>query len=123
MLLPNRRITMADVAREADVSLMTVSRVVNNKDSVRSETQQKVLEVVERLGYRPSNLARGLATQKTGTIGLVVPDNANPYFSEVARGVEHLAYTSGYTVAEERFNTLGRYFMLKASFKLSKVAG
>jgi LacI family transcriptional regulator len=89
---------MSDVAREADVSLMTVSRVVNNKDGIRAETRQKVLEVVERLGYRPSNLARGLATKKTGTIGLVVPDNANPYFSEVARGVEHLAYTNGYTV-------------------------
>ena len=94
----NRRITMSDVAREGGVSLMTVSRVVNNKGGIRTETRQRVEEVVDRLGYRPSNLARGLATQKTGTVGLVVPDNANPYFSEVARGVEHLAYTSGYTV-------------------------
>jgi LacI family transcriptional regulator len=89
---------MSDVAREAGVSLMTVSRVVNNKDGIRTETRQRVEEVVDRLGYRPSNLARGLATQKTGTVGLVVPDNANPFFSEVARGVEHLAYTNGYTV-------------------------
>ena len=94
----NRRITMSDVAREADVSLMTVSRVVNEKDGIREETRQRVQEVIERLGYRPSNLARGLATMKTGTIGLVVPDNANPYFSEVARGIEHLAYDNGYTV-------------------------
>lgn len=94
----NRRITMSDVAHEADVSLMTVSRVVNDKDGIRPETRQRVQEAIDRLGYRPSNLARGLATQKTGTIGLVVPDNANPYFSEVARGVEHLAYTNGYTV-------------------------
>jgi LacI family transcriptional regulator len=89
---------MSDVAQEANVSLMTVSRVVNNKDGIRSETRQKVQEVIERLGYRPSNLARGLVTQKTGTIGLVVPDNANPFFSEVARGVEHIAYNNGYTV-------------------------
>lgn len=95
---PNRRITMSDVAREAEVSLMTVSRVVNDKEGIREETRQRVQDVIDRLDYRPSNLARGLATQKTGTIGLVVPDNANPYFSEVARGVEHLAYTNGYTV-------------------------
>jgi LacI family transcriptional regulator len=74
------RVTMADVAREADVSLMTVSRVVNEKGEVSPATRQRVLEVIEQLGYRPSAIARGLATQRTGSVGLVMPDVANPFF-------------------------------------------
>ena len=92
------RVTMADVAREAGVSLMTVSRVVNNKRDVSPATRQRVLKVIERLGYRPSGIARGLATRHTGTLGLVIPDVANPFFSDVARGAEHEAYAEGYNV-------------------------
>ena len=95
--MPNR-ITMADVAREAGVSLMTVSRVINNKSQVSAATRQRVLSIVEQLGYRPSGIARGLATRRTGTLGLVVPDVANPFFADVARGVEHQAYAEGYNV-------------------------
>jgi LacI family transcriptional regulator len=58
------RVTMADVAREADVSLMTVSRVVNEKGEVSPATRQRILEVIEQLGYRPSAIARGLAMQR-----------------------------------------------------------
>lgn len=91
------RVTMADVAREADVSLMTVSRVVYEKGEVSPATRQRVLDVIERLGYRPSGIARGLATKRTVTLGLVMPDVANPFFSDVARGAEHVAYwTSGH---------------------------
>ena len=93
-----RRTTMSDVAREAGVSLMTVSRVLNRKGEVSPETRQRVLDVIARLDYRPSGVARSLVTQRTHTIGLVVPDNANPFFSEVARGVEHAAYAEGYNV-------------------------
>lgn len=89
---------MADVAREAGVSLMTVSRALNDKDGISEVTRSRVHAVVERLGYRPSGIARGLVTKRTGTLGLVVPDNSNPYFSEVARGVEHAAYAGGYNV-------------------------
>jgi LacI family transcriptional regulator len=92
------RITMSDVAREAGVSLMTVSRVVNDKDDVSQATRQRVLQVIDRLGYRPSGIARGLATKRTGTLGLVVPDVANPFFSELARGAESVAYAAGYNV-------------------------
>ena len=92
------RVTMADVAREAGVSSMTVSRVINNKEDVRAATRERVVAVIERLGYRPSGIARGLATRRTGTLGLVVPDVANPFFADVARGVEHVAYGEGYNV-------------------------
>ncbi len=89
---------MSDVARDAGVSLMTVSRVLNRKGEVSPETRQRVLDVIARLDYRPSGVARSLVTQHTSTIGLVVPDNANPFFSELARGVEHAAYAQGYNV-------------------------
>jgi LacI family transcriptional regulator len=92
------RITMADVAREAGVSLMTVSRALNDKDGISDATRERIQAVVDRLGYRPSSIARGLVTKRTGTLGLVVPDNSNPFFSEVARGVEHAAYGEGYNV-------------------------
>ena len=89
---------MSDVAREAGVSLMTISRVINDKGEVSPATRLRVLGVIDRLGYRPSGIARGLATRRTGTLGLVVPDIANPFFSDVARGAEDRAYAEGYNV-------------------------
>lgn len=92
------RVRMADVARQAGVSLMTVSRVLNNKDDVSAETRQHVQATIKQLGYRPSDVARGLVTKRTGAIGLVVPDVSNPYFAEVVRGAEHVAYAKNYSV-------------------------
>lgn len=94
----SRRVTMADVARRAGVSLMTVSRVVNNKGDISEETSLRIREIIKQLGYRPSGIARSLATKHSGTLGLVVPDNSNPFFSAVARGAEHLAYQEGYNI-------------------------
>jgi len=93
-----KRVTISDVAREAGVSMMTVSRVLNDKADVAAETRLRVLEVIRQLGYRPSRLARSLVTKRTNTLGLVVPDNANPFFSDLARGVERSADESGYIV-------------------------
>ena len=92
------RITIADVAREAGVSLMTVSRALNNKDGISEETRAHVLDVVRRLSYRPSGIARSLVTRRTGTIGLVVPDVSNPYFSGIAHGVAEIANQHGLSV-------------------------
>lgn len=92
------RITITDVARQAGVSLMTVSRVVNNKEDVSESTRQRVLEVIEELGYRPSSIARGLVTQRTCTLGVVVPDIDNPFFSGLVRGAENAAYAEEYSV-------------------------
>ena len=89
---------MADVAREAGVSLMTVSRVINDKEDVSAETRERVLKIIANLDYRPSAIARSLATQETRTIGLVIPDVTNPFFADITRGVEHLAYAQGYHV-------------------------
>jgi LacI family transcriptional regulator len=96
--MTGKRVNIADVAREAGVSAQTVSRALNNKGEISPETRQRVLQTVDRLGYRPNTLARGLVTQKTSTFGLVVPDIANPFFSEVARGAEEAAHHEGYSL-------------------------
>src|SRR5512142_133495 len=92
------RVTIADVAREAGVSLMTVSRALNNKEGISLETRAHVLEVIQRLCYRPSGVARSLVTRRTGTIGLIVPDVCKPYFSEIAHGVAEIANHQGLSV-------------------------
>jgi DNA-binding LacI/PurR family transcriptional regulator len=97
---------MSDVAREVGVSLMTVSRVINNKGDVSSETRQRILEIISELGYRPSAIARSLATKEMSTIGLVIPDVSNPFFAEVTRAVEHLAYSKGYHGGYKRIGTV-----------------
>jgi LacI family transcriptional regulator len=71
-------VTMRDVARKADVSVKTVSRVVNDQSEVAEETRQRVLMAIAELGYRPSKLARALVTQRTDTVGLILGDITNP---------------------------------------------
>ena len=90
--------TMRDVARKAGVSIKTVSRVVNDQGEISNETRQRILGVINDLGYRPNLIARGLVTQRTRTIGLVVGDITNPFFPEVARGVQDVARTRDYNV-------------------------
>jgi LacI family transcriptional regulator len=93
-----RRVTIEDVARAAGVSRQTVSRAVNNKGEISPATRERVLEAVRALEYRPSRVARGLATRRTRTIGLVVPDITNPFFPEIARGVQDVARGADYSV-------------------------
>jgi LacI family transcriptional regulator len=93
-----KRVTMHDVAQAAGVSLMTVSRVVNDKEDVSLETRQRVMQIIEQLNYRPSSIARGLATHHTGTLGIVVPDISNPFFASIVRNAEEEAYAQDYSV-------------------------
>ena len=79
-------VTLRDVARTAGVSVKTVSRVVNNQGEISEETRQRIKSVVREMGYRPNLVARGLVTQRTRTIGLIVPDITNPFFPEIAKG-------------------------------------
>jgi len=91
--------TIIDVAREAGVSIATVSRVVNQTATVKEETRVRVQEAIERLGYRPNLLARRLpAGQPDRVIGLVIPEIHNPVFPEIAQAVEHEARRRGYQV-------------------------
>jgi LacI family transcriptional regulator len=91
-------ITIYDVARVAGVSMATVSRVVNGNSNVKPITRKKVLSVIAQLGYRPNAVARGLASKKTKTVGVVIPDISNAFYSEVTRGIEDIAIMYHYNI-------------------------
>ncbi|MDF1522376.1 MAG: LacI family DNA-binding transcriptional regulator, partial [Trueperaceae bacterium] len=90
------RTTLADVATHVGVSVMTVSRVVNDRPGVGQGTRERVRAAVAALGYRPNIVARGLKVERSRTIGLLVPDVTNPYFPEIVRGAEDVAIRRGY---------------------------
>lgn len=96
--MTRRRVTIDDVADLAGVSYQTVSRVINDRPDVSDATRERVQKVIDEIGYRPSHIARSLATARTATIGLVVPDISNPFFSVVARGAEQVASERGYSI-------------------------
>ena len=112
--MEKQTITIYDVAREANVSMATVSRVVNGNQNVKPVTRKKVLEVIERLDYRPNAVARGLASKKTTTVGVIIPDVSNIYFSSLARGIDDVATMYKYNIilansdgnAEKEINVL-----------------
>lgn len=83
------------IAREAGVSVGTVSNVLNNRTNVTNETRKRVLEVIQRYNYHPSAVARSLSTRQTGTLGLVVSNISNPFFSSLAQGAMQTAQKRG----------------------------
>jgi LacI family transcriptional regulator len=90
--------TIRDVADRAGVSMSTVSHVINATRFVSEEKRQRVLDAMGALHYRPNSLARSLRRQRSFTIGVVVPDSRNPYFADIARGIEDVGFDLGYTV-------------------------
>jgi len=92
------RATIRDVARKSNVSLMTVSRVVNKKGNVSKSTAAKVLKAIRELNYRPNITARSLAAKKSDFITIIVPDISNPFFSEMVKGAEDFARENGYNI-------------------------
>src|SRR5919199_4783379 len=90
--------TILDVAALAGVSKSTVSNVVRGGDGVAAPTRERVLSAVERLGYRPNALARHLVRRRTNIVGVLVGDLANPFYAQMARGVERCAAAWGYRV-------------------------
>ena len=89
--MKKQSVTIYTVAREARVSMATVSRVVNGNPNVKPETRKKVLEVIKELNYRPNAVARGLASKKTTTVGVVIPSITNDYFARLALGIDDIA--------------------------------
>jgi len=93
------RATIKDVAAEAGVSTTAVSLVLNGKcDRISEKTRKQILEVVERLNYRPNHIAMSMVTKTTQTIGLVLPDISNIYFAELSKLIEQSCYEHGYNV-------------------------
>lgn len=93
-----KRITIYDVAKEADVSLATVSRVINHSSVVREDTKKRVEEAIERLGFKPNAVAQGLALQKTTNIALVVAETSLSYTGYMINGLMDVAKIYGYNI-------------------------
>ncbi|PTM59648.1 LacI family DNA-binding transcriptional regulator [Desmospora activa] len=90
--------TIKDVAKLAGVSISTVSLALNNQPHVRAETKEKVLAAARRLNYQPNGIARDLKLSKTETIGLILPDLAGPFYSELIRGIQDFTTANHYDV-------------------------
>jgi LacI family transcriptional regulator len=95
---PKDSITIADVARAAEVSRATVSRVMNGRLTVAPEIAERVRAAADRLNYRPSDLARSLSLGRTNMVALVVPDLGNPLFQQILRGITNASAAAGYKV-------------------------
>ena len=102
-----------EIAKTSGVSVATVSRVLNHPETVAPKTREKVLAIINELGYKPNWFARGLNFNKTDTIGLLIPSIQNPAYMEVAEGVEYIANSKGYTtllcITEEDVEKERRY--------------
>lgn len=109
------QVTIREVAKRAGVSISTVSRVLtgNAKNHMRPETEARVLQAIRELDYSPNKYARALKRQRTGVVGVIAPDISNPFFSQLLRGVENVAYRHDYLVltcdAENSLDKENRY--------------
>jgi len=90
--------TITDVAAAAGVSPMTVSRVLNGRAGAGEDTRLRVMEAAQALNYRPNAFAQSLKSDRSNTVGIVVPDIVNPFFPEIIRGAELVARPAGYTL-------------------------
>lgn len=90
--------TIRDIARLAGVSVATVSGVLNNKPTIKPKLVERVRKAMDALDYHPDHVARSLRVRRTRTVGIIIPDVTNPFFTDVIRGVEQEAQSSGYSV-------------------------
>ncbi|HBR02987.1 MAG TPA: hypothetical protein DD738_10280 [Ruminiclostridium sp.] len=94
----SKRVTIKDIAKEAGVSAMAVSRVLSNKGGISQETSERILAIAKKLNYRPNSIARSLRKQRTKTIGVIASDSSELVFSQILRGVQDSASAEGYDV-------------------------
>jgi len=94
----NKKVNIKDIARLANVSHTTVSRALNNKSRIRQETKEKILSIAKELGYRPNLIARSLVMKRTKTLGLIITNISNPFYTELAQGIEKTATQLGYNI-------------------------
>lgn len=101
--MPKREVSIHDIAKEAGVSIATVSRVINQSSKVSDASRERVCAAIQKFGYSPSGTARSLRTKKSKAVGLVVPDIGNPFFCQLLQGITRVADQNGYHVL--LFNT------------------
>ena len=97
-------VKMSDIARDLNVSVVTVSKVLRNKGRISEKTRQRVLQRSRELNYQPNLIARSLATRRTFTIGLLLPDFTHPFFAQIAKSVAQTARAKGYHVLISYFD-------------------
>jgi DNA-binding LacI/PurR family transcriptional regulator len=93
-----KRVTLKNIADALNISMMTVSRALNNSPNVDEETRKIVLKTARELGYFPNHIAKSLAVAKTQTIGVVVPEITHSFFPDAIRGIEEIVYKAGYNI-------------------------
>ncbi|MBS4189738.1 LacI family DNA-binding transcriptional regulator [Bacillus sp. FJAT-49705] len=96
--MKKNKVTIREVAKEAGVSVATVSRFLNNNSYISEDKEKKIQEVMDRLDYKPNEIARGLAKQKSNTIALIIPDLTNPFFPDLVTAIEQVAKLNGYSL-------------------------
>lgn len=102
-MLPHMPVTMMDIAKDLDVSVVTVSKVLRNQGRISEATRQRVLRHAKKLNYQMNWVARSLVTRRTYTIGLLLPEFAHPFFAEIARAVANSVRPHGYHVVIASF--------------------
>jgi len=90
-------VTLDDVAQKANVSSMTVSRVINNPSCVKQETRERILSIIKQLNYRPNMVAKSLATKRTNIIAYVVADISDPFYNKVSKGIANTCFARNFT--------------------------
>jgi LacI family transcriptional regulator len=95
-MLPPMAVKMSDIAGDLNVSVVTVSKVLRNKGRISEKTKQRVIQRCRELNYQPNLIARSLATRRTFTIGLLLPDFTHPFFAQIAKSVAQTARARGY---------------------------
>lgn len=93
-----KRVTLRNIADALNISMMTVSRALNNSPNVDEKTRKTVLKTARELGYFPNHIAKSLVVAKTQTIGVVVPEITHSFFPDAIRGIEEIVYESGYNI-------------------------
>jgi LacI family transcriptional regulator len=96
--MANEEVTIKDIAKQLNISFSTVSRALRGHPDVNTETKKKILELAGKLNYEKNPLALSLRKQKTHTIGVIIPEIANTFFSSIISGIQHVAYEAGYNV-------------------------
>ena len=96
--MKSKQITIKDIASELNISASTVSRALNDKPYINSQTKKLVIDLAEKLGYTPNFLATSLRSQKSNTIGVIIPEIVHFFFSTVIAGIEEVAHNAGYTI-------------------------
>lgn len=111
-----QEVTIHDIAREANVSISTVSRVINSTKEVSAELKERVFSIIEKHNFKPNNVARSLVMRKTGMIAIIIPDISNAVFSTLTKGIESICRQKNYTliVSESGGNTKNEIKLLGA---------